>query len=96
MFLVHGVMRLFFKLAEDGTVRVGRAIGREAKVYIPIPGNNAGAGKVQLKLQHRLVEYAAVTQSAQGLKTGARVLVVAIRGGNTLVVRPAEEESVAT
>ncbi|MFO0906219.1 MAG: NfeD family protein [Pirellulales bacterium] len=96
MLVVHSVMRLFFKLAEDGTIRVTRAIGREAKVYIPIPAHNEGVGKVQVRVQDRLVEYTAVNTSTHALKTGARVLVVAVRGGNTLVVRPVEEESVAT
>lgn len=96
MFVVHGVMRMFFKLAEDGTIRVARAVGREGKVYIPIPGSNAGRGKVQLKLQDRLVEYAAVTTGEQSLETGARVLVVAVRGGDTLEVRPLESEPVTT
>ncbi|MFO0869619.1 MAG: hypothetical protein U0935_11860 [Pirellulales bacterium] len=88
MFIVHGIMRMFFKLAEDGTIRVQRAVGREAKVYIPIPAANAGRGKVQLSLQNRLVEYAAVTLADVPLETGARVLVVAVRGGDTLEVRP--------
>lgn len=87
MFLVHGVMRMFFKLSEDGTVRISRAIGREATVYVPIPAAKSGAGKVQIKLQDRLLEYEAVTPDPQALTTGARVFVVGVRGANTLEVR---------
>ncbi|MFO0820310.1 MAG: hypothetical protein U1A77_20355 [Pirellulales bacterium] len=96
MFVVHGVMRMFFKLSEDGTVRLTRAIGREGKVYIPVPAGNSGRGKVQLKVQDRLVEYAAFTRAEKSLGTGARVLVVAIHGGDTLEVRPLESEPVAS
>lgn len=90
MFLVHGIMRIFFKLSEDGTIRISRAIGREATVYIPIPAGKSGAGKVQIKLQDRLVEYEAVTPEPQSLATGAKVYVVGVRGANTLEVRSRE------
>jgi membrane protein implicated in regulation of membrane protease activity len=92
MLLVHAVMRMFFKLTEDGTIRVARSIGLEAKVYVPIPADDAGRGKVQLRLQDRLVEYPAVTRGRRALATGARVRVVAVRGGELLEVRSLDDE----
>jgi hypothetical protein len=95
MLLVHAVMRMFFKLTEDGTVRISRAVGLEAKVYIPIPADDTGRGKVQLRLQERLLEYPAVTRGRRALTTGARVRVVAVRGGELLEVRSLDDEEAA-
>lgn len=37
MYSVHWLMRLFGRMAEDGTVRIRRAIGSQATVYLTIP-----------------------------------------------------------
>jgi hypothetical protein len=95
MLLIHAVMKMFFKLTEDGTVRISRAIGLEAKVYVPIPAEDKGRGKVQLRLQERLVEYPAVTRGGRVLGTGARVRVIAVRGGDLLEVRSLDDEVAA-
>jgi membrane protein implicated in regulation of membrane protease activity len=87
MYGVHWIVRSMGRLAEDGTVRVRSALGQEGTVYIPIPAAKAQAGKVQLKLQNRLVEYEAVTSAGQRLATGTKVRVVGI-AGNTLEVEP--------
>lgn len=92
MYGVHWIMLTIGRLGEDGTLRIQRAVGQEATVYIPIPAAGAQpggfqAGKVQFKLQNRLVEYAAVTSSAEKLPTGAKVRIVGLTG-NTLQVEP--------
>jgi membrane protein implicated in regulation of membrane protease activity len=87
MYGVHWIMRTISRLGEDQTVKIQRAIGEEATVYIPIAADLAQAGKVQVKLQNRLLEYAAVTAANERLATGAKVRVVAVRG-NTLQVEP--------
>jgi membrane protein implicated in regulation of membrane protease activity len=84
---VHWMVRTMGTLGEDGTVRVSHALGMEGTVYIPIPAAKAQAGKIQLKLQNRLVEYEAVTSGPQKLATGTKVRVVGITGG-TLEVEP--------
>jgi membrane protein implicated in regulation of membrane protease activity len=87
MFAVHGLMKMLGKLGEDATVRIHKALGQEGTVYVPIAAHKQRAGKVQLKMQNRLMEYEAITEGEK-LATGARVRVVAIRG-NTLEVEPA-------
>jgi membrane protein implicated in regulation of membrane protease activity len=77
------------RLGDDGTVRIERAVGRTGTVYVPIPGGNAGPGKVTLALQRRTVEYTAYTAGV-GLPTGAKVRVVAVRGPTAVEVEPAE------
>lgn len=87
MYGVHWIMKLIGRLGEDGTVRIQRAIGQEGTVYVPIPGGKTKAGKVQLRLQNRLMEYAAVTDTADRLPTGTKVRVVGI-AGDVLEVAP--------
>lgn len=87
MYGVHWIMRMIGRLGEDGTVRIQRAIGQEATVYIPIPGGKTRAGKIQLRLQNRLMEYAAVTDAADRLPTGTHVRVVGV-AGDVLEVMP--------
>ncbi|QDU29628.1 hypothetical protein ETAA8_47430 [Anatilimnocola aggregata] len=87
MYGVHWIMKLIGRLGEDGTVRIQRAIGQEGTVYIPIPGSRAQAGKIQLRLQNRLMEYAAVTEATGRLATGTKVRVVGV-AGDVLEVTP--------
>jgi membrane protein implicated in regulation of membrane protease activity len=84
---VHWIVRAMTRLGEDATARVRAALGQEGTVYVPIPAGKANAGKVQLKLQNRLVEYEAVTSSSSKLATGTKVRVVGVTG-NTLEVEP--------
>ena len=92
MYAVHYLMKQLGRLGEDSTVRIQRAIGREGTVYIPIPAQNASAGKVQLTLQNRLIEYEAVT-SGEKLPTGTKVRVTGIRG-SILEVEPILQQAV--
>ncbi len=92
MFAVHSVMKMLGKLGDDATVRIHKALGQEGTVYVPIAAAKERAGKVQLKVQNRLMEYEAVT-AGERLATGARVRVVAIRG-TTLEVEPANQPAV--
>jgi hypothetical protein len=80
MYGVHWIVRTMGRLGEDGTVRIHSALGQEGTVYIPIPAGKAQAGKIQLRLQNRLVEYEAVTGGPDRLATGTKVRVVGITG----------------
>jgi membrane protein implicated in regulation of membrane protease activity len=88
LYVMAQVMLGLRRLGSDGTARVERAVGKTGTVYVPIPGGNAGPGKVTLTVQKRTVEYAAYT-AGDGLPTGARVRVVAVRGPTAVDVEPA-------
>jgi membrane protein implicated in regulation of membrane protease activity len=94
MYLVHWLMSLMYRLSEDNTVRINRAVGREGTVYLPVPAGRTGPGKIQLRLQGRMMEYEAVTAAPANLPTGARVVVVGVVGGHVLEVAPAEMQAV--
>jgi hypothetical protein len=90
-FGMHWIMKSLYKLGQDCTVRVERAVGCRGSVYVPIPPNKSGTGKIQLKLQNRIMEFAAMTSAADKLPTGARVEVVSLISPTTLEVRPVTE-----
>ena len=79
------MMRAILKLEDDGTVDISRAVGLTGTVYVTVPGNKGGAGKVHVDLQNRTAEYQAVTFQGP-LPTGARIVVVDVVGPDTLEV----------
>lgn len=88
MFGVAVSMRAMMTMERDGSVRIERAVGVSGTVYVPVPPALTGAGKVTLMLQGRTVEYQAVTPDGDGLPTGTPVLVVDVRGHDTVEVVP--------
>jgi hypothetical protein len=88
LFMVGSLMRSLYRLRAEGTVRMDRAVGKNGTVYLPIPGQKGGLGKVMLNLQNRTVECQALT-SEQGLPTGAPIVVVAVLGPDTVEVAAA-------
>lgn len=90
LFFVGWIMKLLARLNMDGTVRISRAVGCVGTVYLPIPAANAGPGKVHVSVMSRTMEYKAVT-ARDGLAVGAKVVVVAVIGSDTVEVAPAQE-----
>jgi hypothetical protein len=87
-------MRWMRGFEDDGTVSIHGAVGATGTVYLSIPGDRQGAGKVMLTLQNRIVEYQAVTSDAP-LPTGAPIMVVDVVGPDTVdvVADPTSKES---
>ena len=90
VFLVAALMRTLHKLRAEGTARIERSVGKSGTVYLTVPAQKAGVGKVTLSLQNRTVEYQAMT-SRQELPTGAKVVVVGVISPDTVEVLPATE-----
>jgi membrane protein implicated in regulation of membrane protease activity len=87
MYGMYWLMRAIAGLTSSGNQRISSALGRRATVYIPIPADRKGAGKVQISMQNRIVEFQAVTDEPERLKTGETVEVVAITGSDQVRVR---------
>jgi membrane protein implicated in regulation of membrane protease activity len=94
MYGVHWLIRSIGRLGQDATLRVKNALGQEGTVYVPIDGDKGQAGKIQLKVQNRLVEFEAITDTPERLSTGTKVRVVGITG-NILEVEPVKAATVA-
>jgi hypothetical protein len=87
MYGVYFLMRGLYKLTAEGTERIDRAVGEEGIVYLAIPGQNGGVGKVHVPVQNRTLEYEAMT-AGERLATGSRVVVVGVLGAGRVEVEP--------
>lgn len=86
MFGVAKIIQLMGKLAESGNIVAKKYLGETGTVYIPIPANGKGTGKVNIALGERYVEFEAITEEAIELKSGETVRVTDVRSETTLVV----------
>jgi hypothetical protein len=86
MTAVYWMMRGLQELRAEGTARIQRAVGERGSVYLRVPENDSGSGKIQLNLQNRTMEYLAVTSGPE-LPTGTKVVVVSVVNPTTLEVR---------
>jgi hypothetical protein len=87
MYGMYWLMQWLGTLHAEGTVHLEQAVGLAATVYLGIPGARSGAGKIQVNLQNRTMEYLAIT-AGEPLATGARVVVVGMVNPETVEVRP--------
>lgn len=86
MVMVALLLRVALRLQDDGTIQSKNALGLSGTVYLTVPAQRRGAGKVNLLVQEQLTEFSAVTDDPDPLPTGAEALVVGLSGKNTLVV----------
>lgn len=90
MYLVFWAFRQLFRVLQaSGNEKIRNAIGQPATVYIPVPADDSGLGKVHVELQGRTVEYQAITSDEAQLATGANVLVLEIINSDTVRVTSA-------
>lgn len=87
MVLLALLMRAVMKLRGDGNIDNRNALGVSGKVYLTVPANRKGEGKVNIMLQGSYVEREAVTDEADAIPTGSEVTVIGLSGQTTLVVK---------
>jgi hypothetical protein len=80
------MMAMLSALQSEGNVHIEHAVGASGVVYLTIPPSRGGQGKVTIKIQNRTMEYAAVTEEKQALKTGDPVVVVGLAAPNVVQV----------
>ncbi|MGA2618833.1 MAG: hypothetical protein ABSF26_14570 [Thermoguttaceae bacterium] len=93
MYAVYAMLRGMRSLRADGTVRIDRAVGRQATVYLRIPAQHKGAGKIQINLQNRTMEYLATT-SGDAIPSGATVVVTKVLGSDTVQVQAVAKNNI--
>lgn len=89
MFIVGYMIYLFSKLSQEGNVDINDALFNTGEVYLAIPSNRAGHGKVHVKIQGSLREMDAITEGAP-IPTGAPIRVVEVLQDDLLLVELAE------
>jgi hypothetical protein len=95
MYVVAWLLRRLYDLRSDGTVRIERTVGLTGATYLTIPAKKAGAGKVTMKIQNRIMEFSAVTSGAE-IPTGAPVVVLGVLSPQIIEVAPAVPASEQT
>lgn len=86
MFVIGLIFYGVKKLQSSGNIQYSNAIGRTGNVYIPIPPNRSGKGKVMVTVQERLIEAEAITDEKKKIPTGETVKIAG-NIGTTLIVK---------
>jgi hypothetical protein len=87
-FLVWLFFWVSFKLqalAQDNTMRISEAVGRVGEVYLQVPQQKSGRGKLHISIRNTLRELDAVTEG-DTIPTGASARVVDVIDNQVLVV----------
>lgn len=89
---VYFLIRSLSSFNYNGSIRSGSAIGTVGNVYLTIPGSRQGMGKVSIVQQGRSMEYDAVTDAAEPLKTGTPIVVLQELNSSLLLVKEQTEK----
>ena len=88
MLLIAYIFKWSIKLQSEGNLDSANAIGKNGTVYLTIPEQRNGRGKVMVTVQERLTELEAVTDCEHKLKTGSEITVVSVSNQGILCVIP--------
>ncbi len=87
MMTLMGTLFYFMsKLAESGTLKMNNAIGKLGEVYLVIPANRGGMGKVQLNVQGSLRTLDAITDDEKTIPTSSIIKVLDVIDDHILLV----------
>jgi hypothetical protein len=79
------LVRQFMKLNRDNTFNINDTLNLTADVYLPIPSEKSGKGKIQLSVNGSFHELDAIT-SGDRIPTGSRVRITEIIDNQTILV----------
>ena len=79
------IIKQFQKLAEDNTFKIENCLGKSGSVYLRIPGNRLGKGKIQVSINCSFREIDAITNNEQ-IETGLTIKIIKIETNNLLLV----------
>ncbi len=80
------LVKFFLTLQDKGNQNINDALGSSGTVYINVPKDRNGLGKVTAIVSGRLSEFDAMTDDEEDLKTGASVTIISITEPNILIV----------
>jgi hypothetical protein len=87
MLLMATLFYLMSKLAENGTLKMKNAVGKLGEVYLVIPANRSGMGKVQLNVQGSLRTLDAITDDLEKIPTSSIIQVLDVIDDQILLVK---------
>lgn len=85
MLFVASLFYSFTKLTESGNIEISNAVNKEGEVYLRIPANKEGTGKIQISIQGGIREINALTEGPE-IKTGQIVRVIKKLENDSLLV----------
>ncbi len=83
------IYRQLLRLESNGTYHMDDCLGRTVDVYLTIPAGRSGSGKVQISFDGSVQELSAMTDSPETIPSGAKVRVLEIIDGTTVLVEKA-------
>lgn len=86
MIVIALILKAALGLQSSGTLSMANAIGKPASVYMRVPADRAGRGKVNLIVQGSYIEADAVTDENKDLLPDHQVTVIGLASPNTLLV----------
>jgi hypothetical protein len=86
VFLMVILLRNVGKLKHSGTMQIKNALNQVGNVYLFIPGQRKGMGKVHVSVQGSLHELNAITDDAADIATGSIIKVTGIVDEGLLLV----------
>jgi len=87
MVLMATLFYLMSKLAENGTLVMKNAVGKLGEVYLIIPANRGGMGKVTLNVQGSLRTLDAITDDLEKISTSSIIEVLDVIDDQILLVK---------
>jgi len=84
--IVMYMFKLLASMQQNGAIDISKdGVGCTGKVYLTIPGERKGEGKVQISINNSVREYVALTDG-DTIKNGTPIKVVEVLNDNTLLV----------
>ncbi len=91
-YLLAYALNQALKLENSGNIDYRKAIGSSATVYMRVPKDRSGKGKVNLVLEDRYVELEAITDDEEDILSNKEVKVVGLSDRSTLIVTKASKK----
>jgi hypothetical protein len=79
------IIKQLLKLGEDNTFNIQNTLAKTAEVYLMIPAQGTGKGKIHISVKGSLHELDAITENDQ-IDTGSIVKIIKITTDNIVVV----------
>lgn len=85
VYLFFIIIKQLQKLAEDNSFKIINTLNKSAEVYLTIPANKNGKGKIMISVNGSFHELDAMTENDK-IQSGSVVKVVKIENNNILIV----------
>lgn len=83
------IYRQMLHLEKNGAYDINDCIGKVVDVYLTIPANRTGRGKIQVSFSGSVQELTALTDSETPLPSGSKVRVTSVMDSSTVIVEKA-------